>query len=227
MNDPDVSLLDPPTTRRDRSVARVIDPARQRAEARVQRFLDAARELMTASGGDFTLGDVVERSGLSLRSFYQHFGGKHELLLALFEENVRESEAVVRAAVSAASGPRERVRALVTSYYLRSSTGSGPATGSIPALSQFAQSLLTDHPREVAAALLPVRRVFEEVLAEAVRDGVIQDDPHPRRRAAMVLQCVQFNAYANSAVGQESAPDATREAAEALWTLLFHGLAAE
>ena len=38
------------------------------------------------TGKDFTVQDVVERSGQSLRSFYQYFAGKHELLLALFEE---------------------------------------------------------------------------------------------------------------------------------------------
>ena len=41
------------------------------------------------AGKDFTVQEVVERSGQSLRSFYQYFGGKHELLLALFEESVR------------------------------------------------------------------------------------------------------------------------------------------
>ena len=41
------------------------------------------------AGEGFTVQNVVERSGLSLRSFYNHFAGKHELLLALFEESIR------------------------------------------------------------------------------------------------------------------------------------------
>ena len=78
-----------PTSFRDVAVARVVDPARLRAERRVQRFLDAALELMSStSGKDFTVQEVVERSGQSLRSFYQYFAGKYELLLALFEESV-------------------------------------------------------------------------------------------------------------------------------------------
>ena len=77
---------------RDLAVARSLDSARPRAESRVQRFLDAAIELLNAgSGKDFTVQEVVERSGQSLRSFYQYFSGKHELLLALFEESVRST----------------------------------------------------------------------------------------------------------------------------------------
>ena len=80
------------TSWRELAVARSLDPARVRAEQRVQRFLDAAMELMQASPErEFTVQEVVERSGQSLRSFYQYFAGKHELLLALFEESVRSS----------------------------------------------------------------------------------------------------------------------------------------
>ena len=38
--------------------------------------------------------EVVDRSKQSLRSFYQYFDGKHELLLALFEEEMGEAFAV-------------------------------------------------------------------------------------------------------------------------------------
>src|SRR3984885_8121735 len=77
---------------REQAVARSLDSARLRAESRVQRFLDAAIELLNSGPSkDFTVQEVVERSGQSLRSFYQYFGGKHELLLALFEETVRSS----------------------------------------------------------------------------------------------------------------------------------------
>ena len=74
-------------------MARSLFTARARAENRLQRFLDAALELMNEgeSGSDFTVHEVVERSGQSLRLFYQYFGGKHELLLALFEESVRST----------------------------------------------------------------------------------------------------------------------------------------
>ncbi len=97
-------------SRRELAVARSLDPARARAEKRVQRFLDAALELMNDadSGKEFTVQEVVERSGQSLRSFYQYFGGKHELLLALFEESVRETTELLREEMADARRRKDR-----------------------------------------------------------------------------------------------------------------------
>src|ERR1035441_11007398 len=86
-----VPRTDTPVRRRDLAVARSLDSARVRSEGRVQRFLDAGFELLARaeSGKEFTVQEVVDRSGQSLRSFYQYFAGKHELLLALFDEAIR------------------------------------------------------------------------------------------------------------------------------------------
>ena len=98
------------TSWREHAVARSLDSARSRAEKRVQRFLDAALELLdTDSGKEFTVQEVVERSGQSLRSFYQYFAGKHELLLALFEESVRSTAEHLRKAVADEDDPLERL----------------------------------------------------------------------------------------------------------------------
>src|SRR5262245_15156799 len=76
---------------KQRAVERSTRAAKLRAEQRVQRFLDAAQAIITDKGStDFTVQEVVDRSRQSLRSFYQHFDGKHELLLALFEDRSEE-----------------------------------------------------------------------------------------------------------------------------------------
>src|SRR3954469_20713622 len=109
---------DPSVSWRDLAVARSLDPARVRAEKRVQRFLDAALELMNgASGKDFTVQEVVERSGQSLRSFYQYFAGKYELLLALFEESVRSTAEHLRALSLEEDDPVERLHQFVIEYH--------------------------------------------------------------------------------------------------------------
>src|SRR5277367_7130761 len=93
---------------REQAVARSLDSARLRAESRVQRFLDAAVELLNSGPSkDFTVQEVVEHSGQSLRSFYQYFGGKHELLLALFEESVRSTAEHLSASIAEEDGPLE------------------------------------------------------------------------------------------------------------------------
>src|SRR3974377_2330139 len=91
---------------REMAVARSLDSPRTRAENRVQRFMAAAMELITTNEGkDFTVQEVVERSGQSLRSFYQHFDGKHELLLALFEESVVSTAAYLDQRLQTGGGP--------------------------------------------------------------------------------------------------------------------------
>src|SRR2546423_12855435 len=99
----------PTASWREQAVARSLDSARMRAESRVQRFIDAALELLSdsAPGEDFTVQDVVEKSGQSLRSFYQYFGGKQELLLALFEESVRSTADELRDRIGDEKNPRE------------------------------------------------------------------------------------------------------------------------
>src|SRR3954449_3864855 len=99
------------TSWRDQAVARSLDSARVRAESRVQRFLDAAIELMNSNttGKEFTVQEVVERSGQSLRSFYQYFGGKQELLLALFEELVRSTAAEISERIADEHDPLEKL----------------------------------------------------------------------------------------------------------------------
>src|SRR3954453_17405200 len=89
---------------RERAVSRSVHGARSRAEQRVQRFLDAAFELIDEKGStEFTIQEVVDRSKQSLRSFYEYFDGKDELLHALFEETIREADDDIRAAVDAES----------------------------------------------------------------------------------------------------------------------------
>src|ERR1700689_5005586 len=84
---------------KQRAVERSTRAAKLRAEQRVQRFLDAAQSIITDRGTtDFTVQEGVDVSRQSLRSFYQHFDGKHELLLALFEDALRRATIQIGAA---------------------------------------------------------------------------------------------------------------------------------
>ncbi len=99
---------------RERAVSRSLDAARSRAEERTQRFLDAAFELIDEKGTtEFTIQEVVERSKQSLRGFYEYFDGKDELVLALFEETLREAADDIHAAVDAESDPLARLHVFV------------------------------------------------------------------------------------------------------------------
>ena len=160
---------------REQAVARSLDSARLRAESRVQRFLDAAIELFNSgSGKDFTVQEVVDRSGQSLRSFYQYFGGKHELLLALFEESVRSTTDHLREKIAEEDGALERLHCFVVEYYQLCRPTEGDESGvngRAPFMAEFAQQLLTDHPKEAARVFSPLVSLFEEVLDGGRRGG--------------------------------------------------------
>jgi AcrR family transcriptional regulator len=230
-----------PASWREQAVARSLNPARTRAEKRVQRFLDAALELMeSGESTEFTVQEVVERSGQSLRSFYQYFGGKHELMLALFEEAIRTTAEHLRDQVADEDDALERLHRFVTEYYAlcrpasrrkAKSAKSAKATASTkrtpipsPVISEFAQQLLTAHPAEAARVFVPLVSLFDEVFDGAVAAGAIRGDLDRRRVAGVVLESIMFNAFSATIAGASVRPD--DEAAEELWDLLFRGLAA-
>src|SRR6185312_5464006 len=63
-------------------------------ESRISRGRKSALAILGETGRtDFTVLEVVERSKTSLRSFYQHFSTKDELLLALIDKIMAESTA--------------------------------------------------------------------------------------------------------------------------------------
>jgi AcrR family transcriptional regulator len=228
-----VTEISETATWRELAVARSLDSARSRAEQRVQRFLDAAVELMNAKNGkDFTVQEVVERSGQSLRSFYQYFGGKHELLLALFEEAIRTTADHLAAFVEHEPDAGERVRLFVIEYYrVCSPSATAKQVGSkqfvqAPLLAEFAQQLLTSHPSEAARAFQPLASGLRDLLREAMAQGSLRSDLEVDEVVGILLGAVMFHVFAATIAGTPVPKDDAR-AAERLWDALSHGLLAD
>jgi AcrR family transcriptional regulator len=89
---------------------------RERAE-RERLIVATARELAEQQGWDaVTTRRLAERIEYSQPVLYSHFRGKREIIGAVALEGAAELAAAVRAATSAADGPRERVAALARAY---------------------------------------------------------------------------------------------------------------
>jgi AcrR family transcriptional regulator len=223
------SKVDPGVSRRELAVARSLDSARARAENRLQRFLDAALELMNEGEPhkDFTVQEVVERSGQSLRLFYQYFSGKHELLLALFEETVRTSTELLRHKIADEDDALGRLHRFVVEYYrlCRPAPGGDPLewTPTAPMLVDFAQQLLTRHPTEAAQAFVPLVSLFSEVLDDAATAGVIRPELRRGTIVGMVLEAIMFNTF-SATIGGTSIRAETADPAEELWDLILRGV---
>ena len=203
---------------KQRAVERSTRAAKVRAEQRVERFLDAARAIITEKGTtDFTVQEIVDRSRQSLRSFYQHFNGKHELLLALFEDALRRVADQIRAAGAGHDEPLERLRVAVQLLFERCRPD--PAAQR-PLFTDFAPQLLLSHPAEVKVAHAPLLTLFTELMEGAAAAGQLRGEIPPRRLAAMTVQTAMFIAQSSGAPAEETLRPIT---AEETWQFCARG----
>jgi len=221
----DAASEPPGPTWRERAVSKSLDAARSRAEQRAQRYLDAAFELIDEKGTtEFTIQEVIDRSKQSLRGFYEYFRGKDELVLALFEETVREAGEDIRAAVDAETDPLERLRVFVIRLHEWCDPLETPrkrGTHSRRAISEFSMQLTADHSQRIRAALAPDAHLLVELVDEAAAAGVI-NVRDTRRAAALVQQTVMYSWFGNRLVAK---PD-RRVDAEATWEFCRRALGA-
>ncbi|WP_125078171.1 TetR/AcrR family transcriptional regulator [Mycobacterium sp. P7213] len=205
---------------KQRAVERSIKTARLRAAQRVQRFLDAAQAIILEKGStDFTVQEVVERSQQSLRSFYLQFNGKHELLLALFEDALLRAADQIRAATEVQPQPLARLKAAIELLFELSRPD---PTAKRPLLTDFAPRLLVSHPAEVRLAFTPLLALLTQLVEAADEAGELRPGVNARRVAAMTMQTVMFVAQSSA---ESNDPAAHPITAEEVWDFCAHGLA--
>ncbi len=198
---------------RDRAIERSTRSARDRAAKRVQQFLDAAREVIAANAStEFTVQEVVDQSKQSVRSFYQYFDSKHELLLVLFEEEMGIAVDRIRAATPNGD-PLERLERVVLMVYDLCSPG---RVSEQPLFAEFAQRLLVEHPEEVVAAYVPLVEYVAEIVEEVGEAGMLREG-RPRRLAAIVLQAATVTAGRSTGVRQPIT-------GEEVWRFCLHAI---
>ena len=207
---------------KQRAVERSIKTAKLRAAQRVQRFLDAAQAIIIEKGStDFTVQEVVDRSRQSLRSFYLQFDGKHELLLALFEDALSRSADQIRAATANEDDPIDRLKVAVELLF--ESSRPDP-TAKRPLFTDFAPRLLVSHPAEVKVAHAPLVALLAELMEAASAANELRADVNPRRMAAMTMQTVMFIAQSSGGPDEASTHPIT---ADEVWDFCSRGFVGE
>ena len=169
----------------ERTLERSLKSARERAITRGDTFIRAAAELLRTTGkSDFTVQEVVDRSGMSLRSFYHHFATKDDLLLALIEESVRRYSAEMRPKLDAAGDAVEKLRLLLNTSFRDRYSGDPASRGMV----LFHWHLAEARNTEFVATLAPQVDLITEILEEGVREGVFRPDIPIRVQATLVSQ---------------------------------------
>lgn len=162
------------STWQERAVERRLGEARALAVARSTQFMATALELVQESGqANFTLQTLAERANLSVRTFYQHFSSKDELLLALYEDVTAQYTEAIREKVEAADGPMGRLEAWCRGVLSR--PGSSQDVGGRLVL-LYNLSLEVEHPEAFAKVWEPHRKLLTEILTACSEAGLIRND---------------------------------------------------
>jgi AcrR family transcriptional regulator len=166
-----------------RALDRSLVDARRRALSKSNGFVRAAMKLLQDSGGlQFTVQEVVDRSNLSLRSFYQTFASKDELLLALFEEYISTAAVWQREQMQDHDDPIEQIRVFLTSLW------EGKLEPDVVrALALYNLTLASTRPADLEHALEPQLAVLLEAVERGVATGQVRDDVSARRLAEILL----------------------------------------
>jgi AcrR family transcriptional regulator len=157
-----------------RALDRSLNAAREKSLARSSKFLASAIELLNETGRvDFTVQNVVERSQLSLRAFYQHFGGKDELVLAVFEELTGVFVESLAKSLDDIDDPFDRL-ATYTRRFLERAHESRDSGGR--ALTIYLLHLALDRPDDYARATNPQVELVETIIRHGIDRGVFRTD---------------------------------------------------
>ncbi len=155
-------------------------------ESRPNRFMKSALAILGETGRtDFTVLEVVERSKTSLRSFYQHFSTKDELLLALIDRIMAESTRRWREdtdGLASLAAMRVLIDRICTPA--ESSTQDRVNRG----LTDYNDHLAETLPREYARVLSPLHALIKDIINRGIDEGTFRAGIDVDATAALIMQ---------------------------------------
>jgi TetR/AcrR family transcriptional regulator len=195
-----------------------VQRSRARQIEQAEAIVAATRRLVTERGDQFTTQELVKEAGVALQTFYRIFGGKDQLLLAVFEDLIAESCADYERAAEALPDPIARLHFYVSvtvGSVNEASYGIGPrfVTAEHWRLHQL-------FPEEMARATQHFTDLVARQLVLADRQGLLAV-ADPERDAWYVTKLVMavFHHYAYA-----DAPVDTRAIGEELWEFCLRAL---
>ena len=157
----------------------VVQRSRARQIEQAHAIVAAARRLI-GERGDFTTQDLVKEAGVALQTFYRIFGGKDQLLLAVFEDLIAESCVEYEQAAADLPDPIARLHFYVeVTVGAVGETSSGIAPRFVTAEHWRLHQLF---PEEMAHATQHFADLVTRQLELAVNEGLLEsNDPRTRR----------------------------------------------
>jgi AcrR family transcriptional regulator len=200
------------------SVQRSLKSARARAHARSDGFVAAATQLLREKGTtDFTVQDVIDRSRMSIRTFYKYFASKEDLLVAVYETVVaKEAVPRLRKRIGRFRDPMLRLRAYIEGL-VELTTKTGPVGRT---LTNYQNRLAESRPTDLATAMKPQFDLLVELIGDIARTRPLRRDLTVETAARLTHYTV-LAAVHNRALGAEGAFDIP---AETIWQFCVAGM---
>jgi len=205
------------------AVTVAIPRVRPTGSDRRRQLIDCAYDLLAEQGLDaLTIRAVLDRTGLARRAFYESFGGKDDLVLAVFEETLELAANHYGQLTQGIADPVARLEFIVTAIVLgQGYAGDVPGAGSDrrgAALSREHMRLAESHPAQLQRALSPLLDLLSRHLAEGMATGAIRK-ADPDRMAALVYNLVSTTVHTEllAAEGQEVNLDRRKALASDIW----------
>jgi AcrR family transcriptional regulator len=162
------------------------DAAGVDAETRAKRFMKSALAILGETGRtDFTVLEVVERSKTSLRSFYQHFSTKDELLLALIDRIMSESTKKWREDTTGLDSTAA-LRVLIDRICTPADSGTQDRVNR--GLTDYNDHLAETLPREYARVLSPLHDLIKDIIKRGITEGAFRSGLDVDATAALIMQ---------------------------------------
>jgi AcrR family transcriptional regulator len=200
------------------SMQRSLRSAHARAHSRSDRFVAAATRLLQEKGNtDFTVQDVVDRSKMSIRTFYKYFASKEDLLVAVYQTVVaREAVPRLRKRIEKVRDPMLRLRAYVEGL-VELTAKTGPV-GRM--LINYQNRLAESRPADLATAMKPQFELLVELISDIARTRPLRRDLTVETAARLTHYTVLAAAHGR-ALGSEGALDIP---ARTIWQFCVSGM---
>jgi AcrR family transcriptional regulator len=196
-----------------------VQRSRARQIEQAHAIVAAARRLISEKGDQFTTQELVKEAGVALQTFYRIFGGKDQLLLAVFEDLIAESCVDYEAAAANLPDPIARLHyyVMVTVGALADSRPYGVGPRFVTAEHWRLHQLF---PEEMAHATQHFTDLVARQLVLANEEGLISSrDPQADAWIITKLVMAVFHHYSYAGSG----PDPST-VGEELWAFCFRAL---
>jgi AcrR family transcriptional regulator len=182
-----------------RVVDRSLRTATEKSINRGSSLVLAAAALLERSHGEgFTVQEVADEAGQSLRTLYLYFESKDDLLLAVFEEAMKTYARIVRVAIAELTDELERLAgAILASALIPEHTKSGIDIG----LARHRLRLAATAPQLMAKSQLPVLNLLRELTESAAKANRIRG--MSKDEAAYLLAMINNGFVTSRTLGNE------------------------